>query len=138
MRDADADFDLRELETNYQQMRGQLQNWSRLSLVSATTGLLLGALWAIAAIFGAAQLGVNTAIPSIILELVAGLAFVQQKTAQKQAELIRSEIAERNQFRSIIKAAAKIKDQKLRDESIAAIVRKTPTRKKQPEKQRAA
>lgn len=121
-------FETQQLESMYQQARGQFHNWSHFSLFSAKLGLLLSGAWIAATFLGLSAANLSLSIPPAIVDVISGLSFIQMRSARKQLDAIRSEVTEMRRLDTALFAVSTITDAKLRDESLATLAFQIPHR----------
>lgn len=119
-----TDFNLRQIELNYNQARDQAKDWSRFSLLAAVAGLVLIGVGVIALIFGQITAGLITTLSGVITTAVAKLFFDQSKAANRRVDDIQKRLTEAQRIQEAVKIASTIGDPQRRDKLKAEIVRK--------------
>lgn len=120
------DFDLQQLQKNYDQARGVYQSWNLFSIRSSMVGLWVSLGCVFIALLGLATITLITAIPPMLLNTISGLSWLQTRAARKQVETILAEIRERRRVKAALEAASQIIDPKMHDEALSDFIRRIP------------
>ena len=122
---ADAtNFNLRQIDLNYNQARDQAKDWSRFSMIAAVAGLVLVGAGVVALIFGQLTPGLITTLSGGVTTAVAKLFFDQSKAANKRVDDIQKQLNAAQWIQEAVRIARTIGDPQQRDKYNADILKR--------------